>query len=285
MTWAALFAIYAVVLQFGGTGAPDVDLGRRRLLAAVPVGIAAVSVGGLALRLFPDWYEAIFNPPGSGLGGISPEITPVGNFYIVSKNFVDPSVDGQSWRLRVGGLADKPFSLSLADLRALPATEEYVTLECISNNVGGDQMSTGNFKGVALRDLVAMAGPQAQAGWVAFKARGEHPAQPRYRCPGGAGGLRARRRSPTHEPWIPRPHADSGPLRDEGPEVARQHRPRDAGGARLLGAAGVGPQRGRQDDFAIRRSAGRRDHQGRRDPGGRCRVRRLAGHQQGGVLD
>src|SRR5256885_10887705 len=49
--------------------------------------------------------------------------------------------------------------------------QEYVTLECISNNVGGDQISTGNFKGVALRDLVTMAGPQAQASWVAFKAR------------------------------------------------------------------------------------------------------------------
>ena len=171
VTWAALFAIYAVVLQFGGTGPSEVDLGRRRLLAAVPVGIAAASVGGVALRLFPDWYQAIFNPPGSGLRGISPEITPVGNFYVVSKNFVDPSVDGQGWRLRVGGLADKPLSLSLADLRALPATQEYVTLECISNNVGGDQISTGDFKGVALRDLVAMAGPQAQASWVAFKAR------------------------------------------------------------------------------------------------------------------
>src|SRR3989449_8892152 len=47
VTWAALFAIYAVVLQFGGTGPPDVDLGRRRLLAAVPVGIAAGRAGGL----------------------------------------------------------------------------------------------------------------------------------------------------------------------------------------------------------------------------------------------
>ena len=164
--------IYAVVLQFGGTGQSAVDLGRRRLLGAVPVGIAAVSIGGLALRLFPDWRQAIFNPPESGLRGISPRITPVGNFYVVSKNlFVDPTVDGQSWRLHIGGLVDKTLSLSLADLRALPATQEYVTMECISNNVGGGQISTGNFKGVALRDLVAMAGPQAHATWIAFKAR------------------------------------------------------------------------------------------------------------------
>jgi DMSO/TMAO reductase YedYZ molybdopterin-dependent catalytic subunit len=171
LTWAALFAIYAVILQLGGTGAPDVDLRRRRLLSAVPLGIVAVSLGGLAFRLVPDWYRAIFNPSESGLRGISPAVTPVENFYVVSKNFVDPSVDGASWKLRVGGLADKTLSLSLADLRALPSTEEYVTMECISNNVGGEQMSTGKFSGVALRDLVTMAGPQAQASWVAFKAR------------------------------------------------------------------------------------------------------------------
>src|SRR5207302_1847025 len=115
LTWAALFVIYAVVLQFGGTGQSAVDLGRRRLLGAVPVGIAAVSIGGLALRLFPDWYQAIFNPPESGLRGISPRITPVGNFYVVSKNlFVDPTVDGQSWRLHIGGLVDTTLSPSLA---------------------------------------------------------------------------------------------------------------------------------------------------------------------------
>ncbi|HEY8853948.1 MAG TPA: molybdopterin-dependent oxidoreductase, partial [Candidatus Dormibacteraeota bacterium] len=37
--------------------------------------------------------------------------------------------------------------------------------------VGGPQMSTGDFTGVSLRDLLAMAGPQAAGTWVAFKAR------------------------------------------------------------------------------------------------------------------
>jgi len=171
LIWAALFAIYAVVLQFGGQPPSGVDLGRRRLLTTVPISIAAVSLGALALRLLPDWYRAIFNPPELGLRGISPNITPVQNFYVVSKNFGDPSVDGQSWRLQVGGMVDKSLNLSLRDLRALPATQEYVTLECVSNNVGGDLMSTGVFTGVRLRDLVASASPQVNASWVSFKAR------------------------------------------------------------------------------------------------------------------
>jgi DMSO/TMAO reductase YedYZ molybdopterin-dependent catalytic subunit len=44
-------------------------------------------------------------------------------------------------------------------------------LECISNNVGGEQMSTGKFTGVRLRELLAMASPKADGTWAAFKAR------------------------------------------------------------------------------------------------------------------
>src|SRR5256884_7194472 len=171
---ASLFAVYAVVLQFGDQPAPGLDAGRRRVLTAVPIAIGAVSLGALGLRLLPDWYKAIFQAPESGVRGISPAVTPVQNFYVVSKNFSDPVVDGQTWRLRVGGLVDRSLTLSLGELRALPSIEEYVTLACISNNVGGNLMSTGNFRGVRLRDLLAMAAPQSQAAWVAFRARDDY---------------------------------------------------------------------------------------------------------------
>jgi len=174
LIWAALFAIYGVVLQLGadpaGAGTAT-DIGRRRLLGVLPVTIGALSLGVLAFRLVPGWYNAIFNAPGSGVAGISPEITPVQDFYVVSKNFVDPSIPAGGWSLAVGGMVDKPLALSLSDLRGLSKATEYVTLECISNNVGGPQMSTGDFTGVSLRDLLAMAGPQAAGTWVAFKAR------------------------------------------------------------------------------------------------------------------
>ena len=171
LIWAALFAIYAVVLQFGEQPAPGFSAGRRRVLSAVPIAIGAVSLGALGLRLVPDWYKAIFQAPESGIRGISPAVTPIQNFYVVSKNFGDPVVDGHTWQLRVGGLVDRSLDLSLNQLRALPSIEEYVTLACISNNVGGDLMSTGYFRGVRLRDLLAMASPQSQGTWVAFRAR------------------------------------------------------------------------------------------------------------------
>ena len=173
LIWAALFAVYSVVLQLGRdvSGDAGVDVGRRRLLGTLPVTIGAVSLGVLAFRLLPDWYRAIFNPPEAALRGPAPEITPVANFYIVSKNFVDPVVDAQGWTLSVSGLVDKPLKLSLSDLRALPGVTEYVTLECVSNDVGGGLMSTGSFTGVRLADLLGMAQARAQGTWVAFTAR------------------------------------------------------------------------------------------------------------------
>ncbi len=173
LIWAVLFAVYAVVLQLGAESAEPAgaDPGRRRLLTAVPLSIGFISVAGLALRLLPGWYQAIFNPPEAGLSGASPEVTPVQNFYLVSKNFGDPVVESRGWSLSVGGLVDHSLKLSLLDLRGLPSRTEYVTLECISNDVGGPLMSTGSFTGVSLRELLAMANPRVDGTWAAFKAR------------------------------------------------------------------------------------------------------------------
>ena len=171
LIWAALFAIYAVVLQLSDQRSPGVDPGRRRVLSTLPMAIAGFSVLALAYRLLPDWYQAVFSAPESGLRGLSPAVTPVENFYVVSKNFADPTVSRDGWKLGVGGMVDRPQSLTLDALRALPTTTEYVTFECVSNDVGGNLMSTGAFTGVSLRDLVATASPQAGASWVSFKAR------------------------------------------------------------------------------------------------------------------
>ena len=43
------------------------------------------------------------------------------NFYVVSKNFSDPTVDASGWSLGVGGLVDRPLKLSASDLRGLPS--------------------------------------------------------------------------------------------------------------------------------------------------------------------
>src|SRR6266849_2389657 len=175
LVWGLLFAVYGVVLEAGGdpaTVAPaGADPGRRRMLQLMPIGIAALSAGGLVYELLPRWYQAVFKAPEAGLSGASLDVTPVANFYVVSKNFSDPVVSEQGWTLNVGGLVNNPLHLSLVDLRALPSITEYVTLECISNNVGGPLMSTGQFTGVRLHDLISMAVPASSATYARFKAR------------------------------------------------------------------------------------------------------------------
>src|SRR6267143_1429339 len=67
-----------------------------------------------------------------------PEVTPNGQFYQVSKNFFDPTVDTAKWSLEVKGLVEKPLKLTLEEFRkAAPPVERYQTFECISNEDGG----------------------------------------------------------------------------------------------------------------------------------------------------
>jgi DMSO/TMAO reductase YedYZ molybdopterin-dependent catalytic subunit len=172
--WALVLAVYWLVWDLGwaapaSAGAP-VDMGRRRLLTLAPVAIGAGSLALVGLLKVPDWVRIIVAPPESGLSGPSPVLTPVEHFYRVSKNFQDPVVSANGWSLRVTGLVSQPITLGYQDLRNLPATTEIVTLECISNDVGGNLMSTGRFTGIPLRDLLAMAEPRPSAAAVNFRA-------------------------------------------------------------------------------------------------------------------
>lgn len=177
LVWALLMIVFGVALERieaslrpVGAASDRVDLDRRRLLTSVPVGVAGVSLAALGIRLVPGWFQAVFHPAESGLAGLSPAITPVDHFYVVSKNFQDPQVATGGWRLKVDGLVGKSMSLDYAALTRLPAADEYVTLECISNDVGGALISTGRFTGVRLTDLVAMTEPSGRAAAVNFEA-------------------------------------------------------------------------------------------------------------------
>ena len=90
-------------------------------------------------------------------GALSTLVTPNEEFYIVSKNIFDPEVDAAGWVLEIDGLVEEPMSLTYDDLLALQSVEEFVTLECISNEVGGDLIGNANWKGVALREILQRA--------------------------------------------------------------------------------------------------------------------------------
>ena len=105
--------------------------------------------------------------------GQTPEVTPPGDHYQVSKNFLfsDPRVALDGWRLDVHGLVSRPLALSLGDLRAMPVVEEYATLACVGNNVPARAISTALWTGVRLADVLVEAGVgTGSAGDVVFTA-------------------------------------------------------------------------------------------------------------------
>lgn len=100
--------------------------------------------------------------------------TPNDRFFTVSKNLIDPSVELGDWSLTIGGMVERPATYSYLDLAALQAVREIVTLECISNEVGGDLIGNAEWEGVRLRDILAAAGVKAGARDVILRGMDEY---------------------------------------------------------------------------------------------------------------
>lgn len=133
------------------------------LAALAPAAGAAVTHLGRGIARAQDVWSRI--------AGLSPEVTPVGKFYTVSKNIFDPAVDAGTWKLTVRGHVERPYSLTLEELRRLPAVTKPHTLMCISNEIGGDLISNAVWKGTPLKSLLERAGPRAGASKLVLRGR------------------------------------------------------------------------------------------------------------------
>jgi DMSO/TMAO reductase YedYZ molybdopterin-dependent catalytic subunit len=94
---------------------------------------------------------------------ISPIVTPTRDFYRIDTALLVPRPDVATWRLRVRGLVDNPFELTYDELVAMPLHEQYVTIACVSNEVGGDLVGNALWRGVRLKELLARAGIRPEA--------------------------------------------------------------------------------------------------------------------------
>ena len=138
---AAAIAIVSLPLSritaFGSGGLGDVALAVRRLRTRADI-------------VPPD-------PAVDALPGITPRITSNEEHYVVDTTLVKPRVLLDEWRLDIKGQVQTPFALTYDQLLDLEAVEQIHTLECISNYVGGDLISTALWTGVPLRDLLDRA--------------------------------------------------------------------------------------------------------------------------------
>jgi DMSO/TMAO reductase YedYZ molybdopterin-dependent catalytic subunit len=154
---------------------------RRNFLVAGGVSIAAAGIGYVGGRSlserksvslaqsairFPKATEPVAPlPAGVNLPvpGISPFITPNGQFYRVDTAILIPQVDPSNWTLRIHGMVAREITITFDELLHRPLIEDYLTLCCVSNPVGGPYIGNAKWLGASLAALLREARPQRGA--------------------------------------------------------------------------------------------------------------------------
>ncbi|MEW1955132.1 molybdopterin-dependent oxidoreductase [Terrabacter sp. NPDC080008] len=131
-------------------------------------GSAAASVSREALTRAPVRTTGVTVPPGADLKipGLTPYIVPNADFYRIDTAIVVPRLDANEWSLKVTGMVDREVEIDWKTLQSKQMQDALITLTCVSNEVGGDLIGNAVWTGWPVRELLAMAGPQAGADMV-----------------------------------------------------------------------------------------------------------------------
>ena len=155
------------LIRIGGLAATVVFVGAELAEILSVEGGPAIPAVVRAPIPFPNAGSPVKPVPGT-----RPEYTPVADHYRVDIDFSPPSIDGASYRLRIAGLVARPLRLTLPQLKtAYRSSDQFITLSCISNPVGGPLIGTTLWSGPSLRDVLADAAPQPAAAFVHLLAK------------------------------------------------------------------------------------------------------------------
>ena len=147
----------------GLASASTVNEDRRILLRNLFYGAVGIAVLGIGYANVRRFTTALAMREGSRAAS---EVTDVNDFYVVSKNLGgDPVVDASTWRLNL-----PTRSLTYEELLAMPAQQQELTLECISNDVGGTLISNGMWKGPRVTDVLALTTVPSDAVWILMES-------------------------------------------------------------------------------------------------------------------
>jgi DMSO/TMAO reductase YedYZ molybdopterin-dependent catalytic subunit len=167
------------------TTPPYFTLRRRRFL-----NIAGFTIGGSAVLGFLGRYlgegsavdaarKALVLPSPSGTRAVAPAaasvadlgyVTSNDDFYRIDTAIVVPRVTPDQWSLRIHGRVANEFTITFDDLLKRPMIERYVTLTCVSNEVGGNLIGNAKWLGVPVKDLLEQARPDAGADQVVSRS-------------------------------------------------------------------------------------------------------------------
>lgn len=124
-------------------------VGRRVFLGLLGLGTIGVLTGATLSK----WSAELARNDPSGLANLLPG-GGGWRYYTVTGDY--PSRSHAEYALKVGGLVDRPFTLSYDELRALPPTRLDRDFQCVT----GWRVPDVKWQGVRLADLLDRAGVQ-----------------------------------------------------------------------------------------------------------------------------
>ena len=150
-----------LIASAGTLGGAAVAGGLGRVLLDVRHVEGVVSTSRLPEPLMA--VSALESDQALSLPGLTPLVVPNNAFYRIDTALLVPEVDVSTWQLKVTGMVDHPAVLTYDELLAMPLFEQYVTISCVSNRVGGDLVGNALWTGVRLKDVLTAAGVQPGA--------------------------------------------------------------------------------------------------------------------------
>ncbi len=118
---------------------------------------------------FSDLLAVFSDPKISDL--VNSEVTDNRIFYRIDTDPIPPQVNFDQWSLKISGTIDTPLTIDHAALLALPVSNEYATLECVSNTINPPSALISNAKwtGVSLAALLSKTGIKSASKFVVFR--------------------------------------------------------------------------------------------------------------------
>jgi DMSO/TMAO reductase YedYZ molybdopterin-dependent catalytic subunit len=134
----------------------------RRYGRATFFGVTAL---GLSSLFWGDRLWRRVDGAAAPLQSVLPDdLVPTGGWRIYTVAPTMPHFEPATWRLRVGGLVQRPLSLSYDELRALPRAEQVSDFHCVT----GWTVRNVHWAGVRLEDVLGPARPLASAHGLRF---------------------------------------------------------------------------------------------------------------------
>ena len=162
-------------------------LNRRQFLVQLGASTATITVAGTGLasilnsRLTEEGTSEVIEVAKSAeellaskpnadaevipVSGTRPEYTPLEDHYRIDiSSGRPPNINAAEYKLKIGGLVDNPLELALDEIQNnYEPMNQFITMSCISNRLGGDLISTTLWTGISMQRILELVQPQENA--------------------------------------------------------------------------------------------------------------------------